>query len=29
VQLGYGGVGYYPGSGFLHVDTGDVRRWRA
>jgi uncharacterized protein YcbK (DUF882 family) len=29
VQLGYGGVGYYPSSGFLHVDTGDVRRWRA
>jgi len=29
VQLGYGGVGYYPGSGFVHVDTGDVRRWRA
>jgi uncharacterized protein YcbK (DUF882 family) len=29
VQIGYGGVGYYPGSGFVHVDTGDVRRWRA
>jgi uncharacterized protein YcbK (DUF882 family) len=29
VQLGYGGVGYYPSSGFVHVDTGDVRRWRA
>lgn len=29
VQLSYGGVGYYPSSGFLHVDTGDVRRWRA
>lgn len=29
VQLGYGGVGYYPGGGFVHVDTGDVRRWRA
>jgi uncharacterized protein YcbK (DUF882 family) len=22
-----GGVGYYPKSGFVHVDTGRVRRW--
>ncbi|MET0054156.1 MAG: DUF882 domain-containing protein, partial [Candidatus Thiodiazotropha sp. 6PLUC10] len=22
-----GGVGYYPKSGFLHLDTGRVRRW--
>jgi uncharacterized protein YcbK (DUF882 family) len=22
-----GGVGYYPASGFVHVDTGRVRRW--
>ena len=22
-----GGVGYYPKSGFIHVDTGPVRRW--
>ena len=22
-----GGVGYYPKSGFIHVDTGRVRRW--
>jgi uncharacterized protein YcbK (DUF882 family) len=22
-----GGVGYYPGSDFVHVDTGRVRRW--
>ncbi len=22
-----GGVGYYPGSGFIHIDTGRVRRW--
>jgi uncharacterized protein YcbK (DUF882 family) len=22
-----GGVGYYPRSGFVHVDTGDVRTW--
>jgi uncharacterized protein YcbK (DUF882 family) len=29
LQIGYGGVGYYPSSGFVHVDTGDVRRWRA
>ncbi len=29
VQLAYGGVGYYPSQGFVHVDTGDVRRWRS
>ena len=29
VHLAYGGVGYYPSQGFLHVDTGDVRRWRS
>jgi uncharacterized protein YcbK (DUF882 family) len=23
----YGGVGYYPQSGFVHVDTGRIRRW--
>lgn len=23
-----GGVGFYPGSGFVHVDTGQVRSWR-
>jgi uncharacterized protein YcbK (DUF882 family) len=22
-----GGVGYYPASDFVHVDTGRVRRW--
>jgi uncharacterized protein YcbK (DUF882 family) len=29
VALSYkaGGVGYYPSSDFLHVDTGRVRRW--
>ena len=29
VDLGLGGVGYYPKSDFLHVDTGDVRTWGA
>lgn len=24
-----GGVGYYPRSGFVHLDTGPVRAWRA
>ncbi len=23
-----GGVGYYPGSRFVHLDTGRVRRWQ-
>ena len=27
VALGRGGVGYYPGPGFVHVDTGRVRTW--
>jgi uncharacterized protein YcbK (DUF882 family) len=27
VALGRGGVGYYPGSSFVHVDTGRVRTW--
>lgn len=25
--LGYGGVGYYPDSNFVHVDVGRVRYW--
>ena len=25
--LGGGGVGYYPSSNFVHVDTGRVRTW--
>jgi uncharacterized protein YcbK (DUF882 family) len=28
-SLGRGGVGHYPGSDFVHVDTGEVRRWGA
>ena len=27
LDLKAGGVGYYPDSGFVHVDTGRVRRW--
>jgi uncharacterized protein YcbK (DUF882 family) len=27
VTLAGGGVGYYPRSGFVHVDTGDIRYW--
>ncbi|MBY5920913.1 DUF882 domain-containing protein [Ferrimonas balearica] len=27
LSLQAGGVGYYPRSGFVHVDTGPVRRW--
>jgi uncharacterized protein YcbK (DUF882 family) len=26
--LAAGGVGYYPGSGFIHVDSGSVRHWQ-
>lgn len=26
-SLGLGGVGYYPSSGFVHIDTGRVRYW--
>jgi uncharacterized protein YcbK (DUF882 family) len=28
LALGAGGVGYYPISNFVHVDTGRVRQWR-
>ncbi len=27
-SLRLGGVGYYPSSGFVHVDTGPVRTWK-
>ena len=27
LAVGGGGVGYYPASDFLHVDTGRVRTW--
>lgn len=27
IRLGRGGVGFYPDSDFIHVDTGRVRRW--
>ena len=27
LALKAGGVGYYPRDGFVHVDTGRVRRW--
>ncbi len=26
--MGLGGVGYYPSSDFVHVDTGRVRQWQ-
>lgn len=29
IALSRGGVGYYPRSSFVHLDTGPVRAWRA
>ena len=29
IDLSRGGVGYYPSSDFVHLDTGSVRQWRA
>jgi uncharacterized protein YcbK (DUF882 family) len=29
LRLARGGVGYYPKSDFVHIDTGQVRRWGA
>jgi uncharacterized protein YcbK (DUF882 family) len=29
VSLRRGGVGFYPSSDFVHIDTGSVRRWGA
>ena len=28
LSLQRGGVGYYPNSNFVHLDTGDIRAWR-
>lgn len=27
IAMKAGGVGYYPGPGFVHIDTGEVRSW--
>lgn len=29
IELGGGGVGYYPSADFVHIDTGEVRYWGA
>lgn len=25
--MGYGGIGYYPNSGFVHLDSGRIKQW--
>ncbi|MEZ5691870.1 MAG: DUF882 domain-containing protein [Rickettsiales bacterium] len=27
IDMKFGGVGYYPESSFIHIDTGDIRQW--
>jgi uncharacterized protein YcbK (DUF882 family) len=27
LNMRYGGVGYYPGAGFVHIDSGNFRSW--
>jgi uncharacterized protein YcbK (DUF882 family) len=27
LSMQVGGVGYYPGSNFIHLDSGQVRNW--
>jgi len=27
--IGFGGIGFYPSRGFVHIDTGPIRNWRS
>jgi len=29
LQVQRGGIGYYPRSNFVHLDTGDMRTWHS